>query len=54
MDVKVDKDNHCLFCDHCTDVFWDFTNGPYMMICELGDVPDECTCERFEEEASGG
>ena len=25
----------CLFCDHCTDIFWDYTNGPYMICCEL-------------------
>lgn len=25
----------CLFCKHCTDIFWDYTNGPYMCICEL-------------------
>ena len=26
----------CLFCDHCTDVFWDFSVGPYMFLCDLG------------------
>lgn len=26
----------CLFCEHCTDVYWDYINGPYMFICELG------------------
>ena len=25
----------CLFCQHCTDVWWDYTNGPYMFMCEL-------------------
>lgn len=28
------KENCCLFCDHCTDIFYDF-NGPYMMLCTL-------------------
>ena len=23
----------CLFCKHCTDIFYDYTNGPYMFIC---------------------
>ena len=23
----------CLFCEFCTDVFFDFTNGPYMFMC---------------------
>lgn len=22
--------NSCLFCKHCTDIFYDYTNGPYM------------------------
>ena len=25
----------CLFCEHCTDVWWDYTNGPYACLCEL-------------------
>ena len=24
----------CGMCEHCTDVFWDFTHGPYMFYCE--------------------
>ena len=24
----------CFFCDHCTDIFYDYTNGPYMFICD--------------------
>ena len=27
------KPNSCLFCEKCTDVFCDYTNGPYMMVC---------------------
>jgi len=43
----------CLFCNHCTDVFWDFTNGIYMLMCDLNtDTESGCKgkCERFEEE----
>lgn len=41
--------NHCCFCKHCTDVFWDFTNGVYMTLCEL--YSNECReKECFEEE----
>jgi hypothetical protein len=25
--------NACVFCEHC-DVFWDYTNGPYMFLCD--------------------
>lgn len=27
-------DKHCAFCDHCTDVYWDYTNGVYMVCCD--------------------
>ena len=26
-------DRHCAFCANCTDLFYDFTNGPYLFIC---------------------
>jgi hypothetical protein len=41
----------CAFCKHCTDIFWDYTNGPYMFLCELtppagtatfGDIRVDC------------
>lgn len=41
-------DNSCLFCDHCTDIFYDYTNGPYMIICDLNKEPHE-NCESFTE-----
>lgn len=25
----------CLFCKHCTDIIYDYTNGPYMVCCDL-------------------
>lgn len=28
----------CLFCQYCTDLFWDYTNGPYMFLCEFDDT----------------
>lgn len=44
-------DNCCLFCRHCTDVFWDYTHGPYLF---LGDAPgcngDWKSCGSFEPE----
>ena len=27
----------CFFCDHLTDIFWDYTNGPYLFITD-----DDC------------
>lgn len=42
-------DTACVFCVHCCDVFYDYTNGPYLILC---DVPDhDCHggagCELF-------
>lgn len=47
----------CFFCKHSTDVWWDFTTGPYMIICELQKENDQdmptfgCCgeCKHFEE-----
>ena len=45
LEIKQDKDGveftfpipddpkACFFCDHCTDIFYDW-NGPYMFICQ--------------------
>ncbi len=44
---KDDKD--CVFCDHCTDIWWDYTNLIYNIDCELGHDPSKRPCEYFEE-----
>ena len=31
----------CFFCRHLTDIFWDYTNGPYMFFCELHHMEKE-------------
>ena len=39
------RDDACLVCSHCTDVFWDYTHEPYMTFCELNvdrDHTKEC------------
>ena len=46
--------NSCFFCEYCTDIWWDYTNGPYMCLCtnEI-DVKSEffrTGCPEFEEE----
>lgn len=44
-------DTSCVFCNHCTDIFYDYTNGPYMFLCEKGHGDFE-TCNEFEEEGA--
>lgn len=48
-------DKCCLFCKHCTDIFVDYTHGPYMIICENHhnskqiDLGLHGKCKHFEE-----
>lgn len=33
---KIGAHKHsCLFCNHCTDIFWDYTNGIYALVCGI-------------------
>lgn len=45
-------DRCCLFCAHCTDVFYD-SHGPYLFICDLGKV-DWRSCECFADDGKDG
>jgi hypothetical protein len=47
--VRCKDDNDCVFCKHCTDVFWDYTNLIYMIICDLDRNPWERPCACFAE-----
>ena len=41
----------CLICKKCTDIYWDYTNGPYMCMCkELYDNSNR-DCDMFELDA---
>ena len=42
-------ENHCVFCKHCDDVFYDYTNGPYMFLCKNNQGNLE-SCTEFEAE----
>lgn len=44
--------NSCFFCEHNTDIFVDYTNGPYMLFCDLDrDTDAGCNgkCIYFKE-----
>lgn len=44
-------DKSCLVCQKCKDVFWDYTNGPYMVICSIHEDPvTDGTCTDYVEE----
>lgn len=43
--------NSCVFCEHC-DVFWDYTNGPYLFLCNADCNTEHGLsgqCEIFKE-----
>lgn len=45
----------CADCVHLTDVFWDYTEGPYMWVCDLNiDAPVwACLFREVENEHRG-
>ena len=43
-------EKHCAFCEHCTDLLFDYTNGPYLFICNLGKEYENC--DSFKEDLS--
>lgn len=47
----------CFFCQHCIDIFFDYTNGPYMFICDADTdtlVGLNGECKYFAEIAAHG
>ena len=46
-------EKHCVFCEHCTDIFYDYTNGPYMFLGD-GCGGDYKNCNNFMEERDDG
>ena len=47
------SDRHCLFCDHCTDIFWDYTHGIYLMLCNINKdtrIGEKGECDCFVED----
>lgn len=32
--------NSCMFCAHCTDIFYDYSNGIYMHMCDINGDPE--------------
>ena len=48
--VNCKYDNDCVFCDHCTDVWWDYENLIYMIFCDEGHDPWDRPCRYFIEE----
>ena len=45
------SDHACVFCDHCSEIFYDYTHGPYLILCDIPehDCHDGAGCELFTE-----
>lgn len=44
-----EDDDDCVFCDHCDAVFWDYTNGIYMVGCDADHDASIRHCPYFKE-----
>ena len=43
-------DKCCAFCSHCSDVFYDYSNGPYLYLCTKdNDTNQWNTCTDFDD-----
>lgn len=48
----VARENGCLFCKHCTDILYDYTNGIYAIMCGLYKDTEEgmaANCKDWSE-----
>ena len=51
--VNAKHDDDCIFCDHCIDIYWSFTYGPYCVVCEMPEHQgreQHHGCKDFKEE----
>lgn len=48
--VNVRRDKDCVFCQHCTDVFWDYTNLIYGIACDEDHDTNDDDCRYFRED----
>ena len=40
----------CFFCQHCTDIFFDYTHGPYLLLCTANGLKGKCNLFKEDEE----
>lgn len=48
--INVKREKDCVFCDHCTDIFWDYTHLIYMIMCDERHDPSVDNCDHFRED----
>ncbi len=48
--INVKREKDCVFCVHCTDIFWDYTHLIYHIVCDEGHDQNTENCEYFRED----
>lgn len=51
--INVKHDNDCVFCDKCTDIYWDYTNLIYGIVCSEDHDVRVRPCPHFVENKGG-
>lgn len=49
----ITPERSCFFCKYCTDIFWDYANGPYMVICQFWDMLGIAGCDKIYKGLTG-
>lgn len=47
--IKCNDDHDCVFCKFCTDIYWDYSNLIYGIVCEADHNPWKRPCKYFVE-----
>lgn len=48
--IKCHDDHDCVFCKHCFNILWDYTNLIYSIGCEKEHDPWDRPCKDFKED----
>lgn len=44
----------CLFCNHCSDIYWDYSNGIYAINCDKNWNNEDIRTEHIKSAFSNG
>lgn len=52
--ITCQNDRDCIFCDHCTDIWGDYSHPGFIwgITCKEGHDPNERPCQFFVEDSS--
>lgn len=47
--IDCNDERDCVFCEHCTDIFWDYSNLIYAIACNEEHDPWDRPCKWFKD-----